>query len=275
MRLHLAWIAVWWWLVSPGPGDSGAAPRHYAANGNFDAAAQYAPLRAGFNLADASTPKEVDGLPAGVLGLAWINRCAGVTDEFKAHIESFAKSPKLFGFYLMDDPDPSGRWRSPCPAANLRAESDFIHARLPNARTFVALMNIGDARRPAFAKDYAPARSHIDLFSIAAYPCRLHSGGCDFDMIERYVFAAEQAGVPRSRIVPTYQTFGGGGWRPTDGEGDYRLPSADELEIIIQRWKALVSTPEMDFAYSWGKQRGDEALEAAPDLQQVFIRHNK
>jgi serralysin len=29
-----------------------------------------------------------------------------------------------------------------------------------------------------------------------------------------------------------------------------------------------------DFAYSWGSQRGDLALESSPDLQMVFSIHN-
>jgi hypothetical protein len=274
MRNVLAWLAGGLcWLASV----AGACAQtwHFASNGNFDGSARFAPARAGFNLADVSRPQQLDNLPPGTLGLVWIGRCDGADAAFKAQIESFAEHPKLFGFYLMDDPDPTGRWRERCQGANLRAESDWIHARVPKARTFIALMNMGNARAPAFPAEYAPERSHVDLFSVAPYPCRVSSPDCDYDMIGRFVRAAEAAGIPISQIVPTYQAFGGGRWRPSDGAGDYRLPNAAEMETMFQKWKSLVASPEMDFAYSWGRQRNDEALECAPDLQRAFLRHNQ
>jgi hypothetical protein len=256
---------------------SGSAPqtRHYAANGNFDSASNFAPARAGFDVADVSTPQQLDDLPPGVLGLVWIGRCAGADDAFRSQIETFASHPRVFGFYLMDDPDPSGRYRPVCAGANLRAEADWIRSHVSGARTFIALMNIGDSRHPAFSEDYAPAQSHVDLFGVAPYPCRVRSKNCDYDMIGRFVRAARAAGYQTTNIVPTYQTFGGGTWRPADGGGDYRLPNAAEMEVMFQEWRSLVDAPEMDFAYSWGRQRDDEALESAPELQQAFLRHNR
>jgi hypothetical protein len=262
------------WLAG-GATAPGTPARHFAANANFDASGRFIPLDAGFNLADVSTRKRLDELPSGVLGLVWIGRCAGADAAFKAEIEKFTEDPKLFGFYLMDDPDPTGRWRRLCTVENLRAEADWIHFKTPQARTFIALMNIGNSRSPAFSGQYAPERSHVDLFSIAPYPCRVSAGPCDFDMIGRFVRAAEAAGFPIRKIVPTYQTFGAGRWRPSDGAGDYRLPNVSEMEAILQTWRSLVQAPEMDFAYSWGRQRDDEALASAPALQQVFVRHNQ
>jgi hypothetical protein len=272
-RLLCALLAA---ALSAAPWPGAAAPvRHYASNNNFDSASQFAPARAGFDLADVASPQQLDGLPADVLGFVWIGKCAGADEAFRLEIDKYVSHPKVFGFYLMDDPDPTGRWRPTCPEANLRAQADYIHARIPGARAFIALMNVGTAAAPAFTDRYAPERSHIDLFSVAPYPCRARSRDCDFDMIGRFVEAARGAGYPTARIVPTYQTFGGGQWRPADGGGEYRMPSAAETEAMLRSWSAIIAAPEMDFAYSWGRQRDDQALESAPELQEIFMRHNR
>ncbi|RWB31808.1 MAG: hypothetical protein EOQ42_33600, partial [Mesorhizobium sp.] len=39
-------------------------------------------------------------------------------------------------------------------------------------------------------------------------------------------------------------------------------------------WDELVPSPEFDFAYAWGSQEGDVALESSPELQAVFREHN-
>jgi hypothetical protein len=74
-------------------------------------------------------------------------------------------------------------------------------------------------------------------------------------------------------MVPVYQAFGGGGWLD-DGGGRYSLPSIAEEQQILARWGRLVPTPIFDYAYSWGAQRGDVALDSAADLQTLFARHN-
>jgi hypothetical protein len=43
---------------------------------------------------------------------------------------------------------------------------------------------------------------------------------------------------------------------------------------IVDRWGTVAPTPVFDFAYSWGSQRADQALEGSPDLQAVFALHN-
>jgi len=134
-------------------------------------------------------------------------------------------------------------------------------------------MNVGSSRTPSFAGSYNPANSHVDLFGISPYPCRTELNGCDFDMIERFVAAAEGAGFPRPSMVPVYQAFGGGDW-VDDNRGRYVLPAAAEEQEILFRWQRLVPTPVFDYAYSWGSQRGDVALESSSDLQTVFSGHN-
>jgi hypothetical protein len=252
-----------------------AQPRttlHYAANGNFNSKGDYLPGAVGFNLADVSNVRQLNSLPEGVKGLVWLGQCKGVNTGFLADVRPYIGNAKLFGFYLMDDPDPTGLHRPLCTAENLKAESDWIHANVPGAKTFILLMPMSSSKRPSFP-GYNSDNSHVDLFGIDPYPCRTELKACDYDMIDRYVAAAEAAGIPRDAMVPIYQVFGGGKW-VDDGGGRYRLPTASEMQQILARWETLLPTTAFDFTYSWGSQNGDVALESAPDLQAVFSRLN-
>ncbi len=247
---------------------------HFAPNANFAPGGTFAPAQAGFNLADVSSRRELDLLPEGTKGLVWVGQCDGVTAQFESVVGAVIDHPKAFGFYLMDDPDPTGRWRKKCDAANLRAEADWIHSRRPDAVTFIALMNLGASDRPQFSPEYRPEISHVDLFGVAPYPCRTEWRQCDYDMIDRFVRAIEAAGISADRIVPTFQTFGGGAWR-TDSGGGYRLPSSSEMHAMFERWDRFVPAPVFDYAYSWGSQRSDHSLAASAELQGVFAQRNR
>ena len=253
---------------------SSRAALHFASNGNFDPAGNYVPSVAGFNLADVSSPAQLDSLPDGVKGLVWIGQCNGADAKFMDAVSPYIGNEKLFGFYLMDDPDPTGKHFSLCTADNLKAESDWIHANVPGAKTFILLMTMTSSRSPSFKDTYNPANSHVDLFGIDPYPCRTELNGCDYHQIDRYVAAAEAAGIPRDNMVPVYQTFGGGRWID-DGGGRYVLPSASQMHQIFLRWDALIPAPVFDFAYSWGSQNGDSALAGSQELQAVFMRRNQ
>jgi hypothetical protein len=246
---------------------------HSALNGNFDSGGNYLPGSVGFNLADVSNVAQLDSVPDGVKGLVWVGQCNGVDTTFLRTVWPFIGNARLFGFYLMDDPDPTGRWRSLCKAENLAAESDWIHANIPGAKTFVLLMSMTSSRTPSFVGTYNPANSHIDLFGIDPYPCRTELNGCDYDMIDRYVAAAESWGVPRDSMVPVYQAFGGGNW-VDDGGGRYALPTVDQMLQILAHWEALLPMTAFDVVYSWGKQNGHVGLGTSPELQAEFLRHN-
>jgi hypothetical protein len=247
---------------------------HFASNGNFDSNGNYLPGTVGFNLADVSNLAQLNSLPDGVKGLVWVGQCNGVDTIFLNTLRPYIGNAKLFGFYLMDDPDPTGQHFPLCTADNLKAESDWIHANVPGAKTFILLMTMTPSRTPSFRGTYNPANSHVDLFGIDPYPCRTELNGCDYHQIDRYVAAAESSGVPRDNIVPVYQTFGGGRW-VDDGGGRYTLPTVSQLHQILARWDALIPTPVFDFAYSWGSQNADSALASSPELQGVFLRRNR
>jgi hypothetical protein len=246
---------------------------HHAPNHNFDAEGHYLPGKAGFNLADVENVKQMDSLPNGVTGLVWVGQCEGVDATFIKTVEPFIGKPKVFGFYLMDDPDPTGKYKSRCTPDNLKAESDWIHDHVPGAKTFIVLMKLSSSKAPSFVETYNPANSHVDLFGIDPYPCRTEITDCDYEMIDRYVAAAEAWGIPRSNMVPVFQAFGGGNWSD-DGGGKYVMPTEKQMQQILERWETVVPAPVFDFAYSWGSQKADDALENSPDLQAVFARHN-
>ena len=246
---------------------------HYTPNNNVDSSGNYSPGRAGFNLADVSSVGELDSLPSGVQGLVWLGLCDGADSSFINAVQPFIGHPKLFGFYLMDEPDPTGQWNPLCPAANLKAESDWIHAHVPGAQTFIVMMNFDTSTAPTYANTYNPGNSHIDLYGLDPYPCRTEVGGCDYAMIPAAVAAAEAAGIPLGSIVPVYQAFGGGGWSD-DGGGKYTLPTSSQEQQILSIWAPLVPNPVFDYAYSWGTQNSDQALEGSTALQAVFLAHN-
>jgi hypothetical protein len=242
---------------------------HYAPNGNFDANGTYLPGAVGFNLADVSDVGTLNSLPAGVLGLVWVGLCNGVDASFTGAIQPFMHNAKLFGFYLVDEPDPTGQYAPLCPAANLKAESDWIHANVPGARTFIVMMNMGTPTNPDYAHTYNPANTDIDLFGLDPYPVRPQfTGGVNYGVINAAVTAAAAAGIPAARIVPVFQAFGGGGFT------SYTLPTPAQEQQILSTWSAIVPNPVFDYAYSWGPQQGDRSLSTALDLQPLFLQHN-
>jgi hypothetical protein len=264
-------ITILMWLASSAPAVIAGARLHFASNQNFRADGTYSPGSAGFNLADVNTPKELGSLPAGAKGLAWVGKCGGVDSGFLSTVRAYLGKSNLFGFYLMDDPVPGIALFGRCTVEHLRAEADWIHANAPGVKTFIVLMNMSSSKAPSFVDLYRPANSHVDLFGFAPYPCRTELKRCDFDMIDRYVAAAEASGVPRDRMVPVYQAFGG---VADDGGGRYFLPSPAEEQQILARWQQLVPAPAFDYAYSWGAQQGDVALDSAAGLQTLFAQHN-
>jgi hypothetical protein len=111
------------------PSPSSRTGLHYAPNGDFSGNT-YLLGAYGFNLADIGDMSQVNALPAGVKGLVYLGLCAGVTSAFTTAVQPYVGNQKVFGFYLMDEPNPSS-----CTAANLKAESDWIHANDPGTKT--------------------------------------------------------------------------------------------------------------------------------------------
>ncbi len=169
----------------------------------------------------------------------------------------------------MDEPDPTGQYAPLCTAVNLKAESDWIHANVPGAKTFIIMMNMGSPTSPSYANTYNPANTDIDLFGLDPYPVRPQfTGGVDYVVINAGVSAAEAEGIPVNSIVPVYQAFGGGGY------SSWTLPTPAQEQQLLSIWGTLVPRPAFDYAYSWGVQDGDQALATTPGLQAVLLLHN-
>ena len=170
----------------------------------------------------------------------WIGSCDGATSSFQSTIQTFIGDPNVFGFYLMDEPNPSS-----CSAANLKAESDWIHANDPGTYTFIIEEDLSSSNHPTYQGGYNPANSDIDLYGLDPYPCRSEnpaSAPCAYSWLGLAVTAAESAGIPLADIVPVYQAFGGGAW-VDDGGGSYQLPTAAEEAAILATWGSLVPHP--------------------------------
>ncbi len=248
------------------------ATLHYTSNGVFDNGV-FLPASLGFNLADVSSSSQLAELPSGVSALVYVGSCDGADAEFIAQVSPFIGDSRVFGFYLMDEPDPTGLYKPICPPANLKSESDWIHQNDPAARTFIVLMNLSSSDDPNYQGTYNPTNTDVDLFGLDPYPCRTELGGCDDSYITKAVAAAEAAGIPQSDIVPVFQAFGGG-TAIDDGGGHYALPTPSQERAILNTWSSVAPEPVFDYAYSWGSQDGDFALDSSPDLQAVFQAHN-
>jgi hypothetical protein len=244
---------------------------HFAPNGNFgtgSTASAYLPGVDGFNLADVRSVGQLDSLPQGIKGLVWVGLCQGVDSTFTSTVAPFVGNAKVFGFYLMDDPDPTGKYHPTCAASRLKAESDWIHAHAPGTRTFILLLNLGSDTAPNYSSSYSPANSHIDLYGVDPYPCTKQFNGCNYRTIGTRVSVAKASGIRTSQIVPVYQAFGGGRYRA------WLLPTAKEEVKLLATWKSFVPRPVFDYAYSWGDQYGDRALQGTPALRKVFSAQN-
>ena len=228
---------------------------------------------AGFNLADVSSVDQLNALPAGMKGLVWLGETNGATASFVQKVTPFIGNPKVFGFFLVDEPDPTGKWGTYASAENLKAESDWIHSHLPGTKTYITMMSLGTSANPDFSNTYNPANTHIDYFGVDAYPVRT-GGEVDYSMIDRYVAAAKAAGIPVSQMIPGYQAFGGGNYN-TDTGGKYVVPTAAQEQTIIDHFAKLVPSPAFDYAYAWGSQQGDTALGQSAELKAFFLQHNK
>ena len=237
---------------------------HYAANGNV-VNGVYQPGTDGFNLADVSSAAAADALPAGVEGLVWLGDTTGLNAAFESTVLAAASDPKVYGFYVADEPADS-------TAAALKAEDDFIHQNAPGKVAFIVLEDDGSPTSPSYG--LTPSNTDADLIGLDPYPVRppsegsAFSSGINLSVIPDAVAEAEAVGWSLSQIVPVYQTFGGGDYT------SYTLPTAAQEQEILSTWGQYVPTPAFDYAYSWGTQVGDTALVDDPSLQQVLLAHN-
>ncbi|WP_292720751.1 calcium-binding protein [Mesorhizobium sp.] len=225
----------------------------------------------GFNLVDLQYASSVNALPDGSKALIWLGESNGVTQSFIDKVTPLIGNPKVLGFFLTDEPDPTGKYHTQVSAANLKAESDWIHSHFPGAKTFITLMDMGSFADSDYSNTYNPANTGIDYYGINPYPVR--TTAVDFNYIDRAVAAALEAGIPQSAIIPVYQAFGGGGWATNTG-GSYVMPTTSQMQTMMDHWERLVPNPAFDMAYKWASQNGETSLGNTPSMQSFFLQHN-
>jgi hypothetical protein len=230
----------------------------------------------GYDVFDMGADKaEIDALPRGAEAMLWVgaSSCDGSYeisfDSFTGLVDELGHHPKVFGWYLADEPDPKE-----CPALvpEIRRRADYINAHAPGQVAFISATDY----------EYRPLRpqnTHVDLIGLDPYPCAGRTGGCAMNEIDRLVRGAIAGGIPRDVIAPVIQVFGqecSRGMRVT------RLPSEAELRQILARWRRLVPEPVLEISYSWGRQEQwacptlseADGTGGHPDLQSVMKAHN-
>lgn len=223
-----------------------------------------APKALGYNVFDTGV-SSVATLPTGVQGLVWLGqKCPTPADAtFRATVDKLAANPKVFGYYLSDEPHIGD-----CPGgpAALASRADYIRSRTKGAqKSFIVLSKVTDYG------PFRPAASHVDLVGIDPYPCSTASPTCPVSKITDKVTAARQAGIPLAAIVPVLQTFG----QQNISGGYYRLPTATQMQAMLAEWHRLVPTPVMDYSYGWGHQTSSNpTLVDSSALQRVMAAHN-
>ncbi len=240
----------------------------------------------GFNLFDMGPDEErIDSLGPGQKALVWLGNLDNTSctpgyswSEFTAAVRRLAHDPKVFGYYLSDEPHPNV-----CPdaAKHIRERADYIRAQDPSQKSFIVVM---DATRNCGADlgcEYRllrPEVTHVDLIGVDPFPCRI-GNGCSPDKIDLEVSRAISGGIPADQIVPVFQVFG---QECAHKKAKYYAqPTADELQTMINHWSALIPDPDFDFTYTWRSEGpACPGLDVAtggshPGLQAVIKRHNK
>lgn len=240
-------------------------PLHFTANmrGDYAGAASI-----GFNLADVSTLAALRAVPRGMKGIFWLGngynlKCSWrLSDRQVSDIVLAIKDhPKFSGiYYISDEPHPAVCEDAP---QRLAERTALIHSLDPRGRTFAIVLNSSNA-----PTEFALMKDAVDYVGIDPYPCNIKNEltGCSYGVLRQRIMQAFEAGIPRTRIVPVFQTFGQACTAPGQGKSRYyRLPTVAETEKMLAIWDEMVPVKDrpFDMAYSWGTQ----VTLACPTLQ--------
>lgn len=234
-------------------------PLHFTVNLRGDVAGA---ASAGFNLADVNTLSELRGLPEGMKAVYWLGGgykgnkggCSWQLSDRQVTdvVIAIKDNPKFSGiYYISDEPHPAL-----CPDApqRLAERTALIHSLDPRGRTFVVVLNSSTA-----PTEFAQLKDAADYIGIDPYPCNVKNEltGCTYAALRERIDQALKAGIPSTRIVPVFQTFGQVCTSAARKYSPYyRLPTVAETEAMLAIWdeKVPVKDRPFDMAYSWGKQ---------------------
>lgn len=252
---------------------------HFAVN----LGGQYADVAAfGFDLADIASAAKLDDLPPGLWGVLWLGNgynksCAWRLDDAQvaAQVAAARDHPNFSGiYYISDEPHPKT-----CPDAPARVaeRTALIHSLDPAGLTFIVIQNGSNG-----ADEFRLLGESADLIGVDPYPCNRGNAetGCDLEQLRDRIHAALAAGIGVERIVPVFQAFG---QECADTQDPwYRLPTADEMALMLVTWDELVPPDRraFDMTYSWSPQKGTACPTLAqadggewPNLRQVFSEY--
>jgi len=293
-------LAILFIVTGPDPlAYADAATLHYASNTKthqLEAAAD------GFTLLDvagsisdpAGVNVRVNALPAGTKALVWVGNLDNApkgsacpipsftAKQFQAQVDALAGNPRVYGYYLSDEPHPSV-----CPnaATDIRARADYIHSHTTQKSFIVVLdgYNLCAGNMGCEYEALAPAKTHVDLIGIDPYPCHYDKNGvavpCDVTQITAKANTAIAKGIGINVIVPVFQTFGQEG--KTGGKGIYyRTPTSAEMQAMLSAWHTIAPNPVMDYSYTYGVQCSASACPSPqtisnhPEIKAIIRSHN-
>jgi hypothetical protein len=193
----------------------------------------------GWNLLDVSSRSEADRLPPKTRGLVWLgdydnSSCTWEVSgaELRRDLPEMARDPKVFGYFISDEPDPNA-----CPAApsQHRARTRLIHGLSPGKPTIVLVdSNSGQVSLEQIPKWAGTA----DKIALDPYPC-YRGKPCNFGWIDRVIRAADHASVSYWGVV---QAFADSTWR---------WPTKDEERHMLSQWAASRQSGYMTFSWRW------------------------
>jgi len=252
-------ISVSLWGMAHPVASEPREPLHFTVNLRGDVAGA---ASAGFNLADVNSLSELRVLPEGMKAVYWLGSgykgnkggCSWQLSDTQvsAIVAAIKDNPKFSGiYYISDEPHPAL-----CPDApqRLAERTALIHSLDPRGRTFVVVLNSSTA-----PTEFAQLKDAADYIGIDPYPCNVKNEltGCTYAALRERIDQALKAGIPSTRIVPIFQTFGQVCTSTARKYSPYyRLPTVAETEAMLAIWdeKVPVKDRPFDMAYSWGKQ---------------------
>jgi hypothetical protein len=209
----------------------------------------------GFNTVFADTNTSVldqikaDGASAWVQPNIWTG-CGYEYDNATAlgYAKTAVATGAVSGFYVADEPSTSG---CPTAPAQIAAWTATLHANFPGIPTIIATYDSTDLT------DFAHS---ADMFALDTYPCQ-YGNGCDYSWITSLAATADKLGV---NYVGVVQAFGG------DSAGHYDLPTASQLQQIINTWQATNELGYVVYAFSAAGMPSSTWLQNDPGLLSVI-----
>jgi hypothetical protein len=198
---------------------------------------------AGFNLADVGTLYALRTLPVGMKGVYWLGNGYNLECSWRLSdrqitdaIIAIKDNPKFSGiYYISDEPHPAV-----CPDGpqRLAERTALIHSLDPRGRTFVIVLNGSGA-----PNEFAQLKDSADYIGIDPYPCNIKNelSGCSYRALRERIDRALAAGIPSTRMVPVFQTFGQVCTSSSRKYSPYyRMPTVAETEMMLAIWDEKV-----------------------------------